>query len=60
MTFGAHARLGCGALCLGLITLKLAGILPWPWWLLFAPLWTPALLVLALIIVFACFTAWLQ
>lgn len=37
---------GCGPLLLvTLIALKLAGVITWPWWLVFAPVWLGLVIV---------------
>ena len=42
-----------GALCLLFIGLKLAGVINWSWWWVFAPIWGPIGLVLAIVALMA-------
>ena len=45
-----------GAMFLIFLTLKLCGVIAWSWWWITAPLWTPALLTLiVLLILFTVF-----
>lgn len=41
----------CGLLTVAFIVLKLTHVIAWSWWWVFAPLWAPAVLVLAIIAV---------
>lgn len=38
-----------GALTITFITLKLCGVISWPWWWVLAPLWGSLLLVVAVV-----------
>jgi hypothetical protein len=40
-----------GWLALIFITLKLCGVITWPWWIILAPLWGPVAFVLALAVI---------
>lgn len=41
----------CGLLAIVFITLKLTNVIAWSWWWVVAPLWVPAALVVAIILV---------
>lgn len=41
----------CGLLTVAFVVLKLAHVIAWSWWWVFAPLWAPAVLVLAILAV---------
>lgn len=40
----------CGLLTIVFIVLKLCGVIGWSWWWVLAPLWIPALLLLAFVL----------
>lgn len=40
-----------GLLTIAFIVLKLTGVIGWSWWLVLLPLWGPAALVLAILII---------
>lgn len=49
MRFGRDDSFGVGfwiVLLVTMVTLKLAGVINWPWWAALAPIWGPALFVL--------------
>ena len=39
----------CGLLTLLLITFKLLGIISWSWWIVWAPIWLPAAIVIVVL-----------
>jgi membrane protein YdbS with pleckstrin-like domain len=44
-----------GLLTIALVVLKATGYLTWSWWLVFAPVWAPFALVLALFVIAGIF-----
>jgi hypothetical protein len=42
-----------GLLGIVFITLKLAGIIDWAWWIVLSPIWGPLLIVIAIVLVIA-------
>lgn len=41
----------CGLLTIAFIVLKLTGVIAWSWWWVLAPIWIPAAIALAIIVV---------
>lgn len=41
----------CGALGIAFIVLKLCGIIDWSWWWVLAPIWIPAAVMVAVLLV---------
>ena len=41
----------CGLLAVAFIVLKLCNVIQWSWWWVLAPLWIPAAIIIALLIV---------
>ena len=46
----------CGMLAILFIGLKLAGVIDWTWWWVLSPLWVPAVIVLAVLLVVSSVT----
>ena len=40
----------CGLLAVAFIVLKLCNVIQWSWWWVLAPLWIPAAIIIALIV----------
>jgi len=45
----------CGVLTLIFLVLKLTGLIEWSWWLVLAPVWIPAALVMVMIFLIGLF-----
>lgn len=52
-----RVKIGCSGISLPstlfivFLVLKLTGVISWSWWWVFAPLWIPALVVLAILLI---------
>ena len=52
-----HIKIGCSGISLPstlfsvFLVLKLTGVISWSWWWVFAPLWIPLLIALAIFLV---------
>lgn len=44
----------CGTLTIVFLVLKLCGVIAWSWWWVFAPLWIPLCVGLAIVAVVLC------